>query len=217
MNNKKATKNLIEQQIRPWGGLNIRANTALAKIPRDIFVPQELKKMAFADIEIPLNDNVKMLAPKIEGRILDAVDIKKDETVLQIGTGSGYLTAVISELAKTVESIDIDSSLSNFAKEKLDFLAIENVNLKTADVLEEDFSDKKYDVIIITCAILSDNNKFYDLLNIGGRLFSFIDNKKIIQATITKKTKEGKLYTESIFETKIDYMQGQEPQKEFTF
>ena len=217
MNNKEAAKNLIEEQIRPWGGLNARANIALAEIPRDIFVPQEFKKMAFADIDIPLTENARMLAPKIEGRILDAVAIKENETVLQIGTGSGYLTAVISKLASKVESIEIDDALSSLAKEKLDSLAIKNVYLRVADALKEDFSGKKYDVIIITCALLNDSNKFDNLLNVGGRLFAVISNKKIMQATVIKKINKNKLQTKSIFETKINYMQGQEPRKAFVF
>ena len=111
MDIKQARKNVIEQQIRPWGGLNVRANQALSEIPREKFVPDEYQQLAFADIEIPLNAVDKMLSPKIEGRILDSLDLEGNEDVLEIGTGSGYLTSVLAKLSQTVKSIEIEKKL----------------------------------------------------------------------------------------------------------
>ena len=111
MDFKQARKNVIEQQIRPWGGLNVRANQALIDIPRENFVPEEYQNLVFADMEIPLNNSEKMLSPKIEGRILDSLDLKGHEDVLEIGTGSGYFTAVLASLAKSVKSIEIHKEL----------------------------------------------------------------------------------------------------------
>ncbi len=111
MDIKQARKNVIEQQIRPWGGLNVRANQALSDIPRENFVPEEYQKLVFADIEIPLNKTAKMLSPKIEGRILDSLDLKGHENVLEIGTGSGYFTSVLSMLSNAVTSIEADKEL----------------------------------------------------------------------------------------------------------
>ena len=91
MDIQEARKNVIEQQIRPWGGLNVRANQALSDIPRENFVPEKYQKLVFADIEIPLNESDKMLSPKIEGRILDSLNLQGDEDILEVGTGSGYL------------------------------------------------------------------------------------------------------------------------------
>ena len=104
----KARRNVIDQQVRPWGGLNVRANQALSDVPRENFVPENFQGLVFADIEIPLSSSAKMFSPKIEGRILDSVDVKSDESVLEIGTGSGYFIVVLSKLADSVVSIEID-------------------------------------------------------------------------------------------------------------
>ena len=133
MNTTQARSNAIDQQIRPWGGLNYIANNALRSTPREDFVPEKYQNLAFADIEIPLNGKAKMLSPKIEGRLLNALNIKKDETVLEVGTGSGYLTAVISKLCKSITSIEIDDELSSNAQEKLDSLNINNAQLEVGD------------------------------------------------------------------------------------
>ena len=135
MDIKQARRNVIEQQIRPWGGLNIRANQALIDIPRENFVPEEYQNLVFADMEIPLNNSEKMLSPKIEGRILDSLDLKGHEDVLEIGTGSGYFTAVLASLAKSVKSIEIHKELIDAAKEKIDVLNISNVELVNEDAL----------------------------------------------------------------------------------
>jgi len=119
MNLNKARKNVIEQQIRPWGGLNIDANQALSEIPRENFVPIEYQGLVFADIEIPISENCKMFSPKIEGRILDSLNIQKHEAVLEIGTGSGYFTAVLAKLAKSVTSIEINQELSDSAQNEI--------------------------------------------------------------------------------------------------
>ena len=116
MDMTKARRNVIEQQVRPWGGLNLRANQALSDVPRENFVPKDFQGLVFADIEIPLSDSAKMFSPKIEGRILDSIDVQSDESVLEIGTGSGYFTAVLSKLAGSVISIEIDPALSASAK-----------------------------------------------------------------------------------------------------
>ena len=122
MDIKQARKNVIEQQVRPWGGLNVRANQALTDTPRENFVPEEYQKLVFADIEIPLNKVGKMLSPKIEGRILDSLDLKGHENVLEVGTGSGYFTSVLSLLSNSVISIDADKDLHALAKSKINKL-----------------------------------------------------------------------------------------------
>ncbi len=119
MNIKQARKNVIEQQIRPWGGLNVRANQALIDVPRENFVPEGYQNLVFADIEIPLDSEQKMLSPKIEGRILDSLDIMGHESALEIGTGSGYLSSVLARLCKSVKSIEVSKELSELAQDKI--------------------------------------------------------------------------------------------------
>jgi len=213
----KARKNVIEQQIRPWGGLNLRANQALSDMPRENFVPEDYQGLVFADMEIPLGGGAKMFSPKIEGRILDAVNIQSDETVLEIGTGSGYFTAVLSTLANSVVSIEIDQTLSTSAKNNLKSLAINNVDLRTEDASTADFSGQKYDVIILGCSLNAQSQQLNELLNIGGRLFAIIGSKNKMQATLITRISDNEWEEKSIFETHLDYMQGQEPAAAFAF
>ena len=213
----KARKNVIEQQIRPWGGLNLRANQALSDVPRENFVPEDYQGLVFADMEIPLGGGAKMFSPKIEGRILDAINIQSDETVLEIGTGSGYFTAVLSTLANSVVSIEIDQTLSTSAKNNLKSLAINNVDLRTEDASTADFSGQKYDVIILGCSLNAQSQQLNELLNIGGRLFAIIGSKNKMQATLITRISDNEWEAKSIFETHLDYMQGQEPAAAFAF
>ena len=122
MDIKQARKNVIEQQIRPWGGLNVRANQALSDIPRENFVPEEYLSLVFADIEVPLIDGAKMFSPKIEGRILDSLDIQGHETVLEIGTGSGSLTSFLAGIVKPrghVYTYDVEPKFMKIAEKNI--------------------------------------------------------------------------------------------------
>ena len=213
----KARKNVIEQQVRPWGGLNVRANQALSDVPRENFVPEDFQGLVFADIEIPLTDKAKMFSPKIEGRILDSIDVQSDESVLEIGTGSGYFTAVLGKLAGSVVSIEIDQALSASAKQNLDALSINNVELRVSDASTDDFSKQKYDVIVLGCSLNEQSKQLNELLNTGGRLFAIIGSKNKMQATIITRISDNEWQTKSIFETHLDYMQGQEPALVFAF
>jgi len=213
----KARKNVIEQQIRPWGGLNVRANQALSDVPRENFVPEDFQGLVFADIEIPLTDMAKMFLPKIEGRILDSIDVQSDENVLEIGTGSGYFTAVLGKLSGSVVSIEIDQALSASAKKNIDALAINNVELRVSDASTDDFSKQKYDVIVLGCSLNEQSKQLNELLNTGGRLFAIIGSKNKMQATIITRISDNEWQTKSIFETHLDYMQGQEPAVVFAF
>ena len=217
MDISKARRNVIEQQVRPWGGLNLRANQALSDIPRENFVPEDFQGLVFADIEIPLSDNAKMFSPKIEGRILDSINVQSDESVLEIGTGSGYFTAVLGTLAGSVVSIEIDQALSASAKKNIDALAIHNVDLQVSDASTADFSKQKYDVIVLSCSLNAQSQKLNELLNTGGRLFAIIGTKNKMQATLITRISDNEWQAKSIFETHLDYMQGQEPVVAFAF
>ena len=165
MDIKQARKNVIEQQIRPWGGLNARANQALSDIPRENFVPEEYLSLVFADIEIPLVDSAKMFSPKIEGRILDSLDIQGHETVLEIGTGSGYFTSVLAKLSQSVVTIELDEQLSELAQNKVKELNLNNVTFINDDALAYNFDNEQYDTIVIGCAMPNKNENFFRYLN----------------------------------------------------
>ena len=217
MNLDKARKNVIEQQIRPWGGLNIYANRALSEIPRENFVPIDYQGLVFADIEIPISENCKMFSPKIEGRILDSLNIQKHETVLEIGTGSGYFTAVLAKLAKSVTSIEINKELSDSAQNEINRLDLDNIDLKVGDALKHDFSNQQYDVIIIGCAITEMSNDFNQLLKLDGRMFAVVGSKNKMKASIINSNNKNKWQSKQLFETHLDYMLGLEPTEKFNF
>jgi protein-L-isoaspartate(D-aspartate) O-methyltransferase len=217
MDIKQARKNVIEQQIRPWGGLNIRANQALIDIPRENFVPEEYQNLVFADMEIPLNNSEKMLSPKIEGRILDSLDLQGHEDVLEIGTGSGYFTAVLASLAKSVKSIEIHKELIDAAKEKIDVLNISNVELVNEDALNLNLGNDKFDTIVVGCALPVISEDLKRALKISGKLFIVVGSKNQMHATLVERIDGDKWKSKSLFETYIDLMNGSEPIPEFTF
>ncbi len=205
MDIKKARKNVIEQQIRPWGGLNVRANQALSDIPRENFVPEEYLSLVFADIEVPLIGGAKMFSPKIEGRILDSLDIQGHETVLEIGTGSGYFTSVLAKLSQSVLTIELDEQLSESAQ---------NIN---DDALAYNFDNEQYDTIVIGCALPNKNENFFRLLKPGGKLFMVVGSVNQMRAIIVIRTSEKEWQSKSLFETHLDYMIGTEPSVKFAF
>ncbi len=218
MDISQARKNAIDNQIRPWGGLDYIANNALRDIPRENFVPDKYKNLAFADIEIPLTDKAKMLSPKVEGRLLDALKIKKNETVLEVGTGSGYLTAVLSKLCKSITSIEIDEGLSNSAQQKFKKLNISNVTLEVGDASKGwKRSTDFFDVVVIGTSVPKITGRFFHLLNVGGRIFVVEGTEKAMSAKIITRLSEHKWETKSLFETQLDVMQGLKKSTKFEF
>ncbi len=217
MDIKKARKNVIEQQIRPWGGLNVRANQALSDIPRENFVPEEYLSLVFADIEVPLVGGAKMFSPKIEGRILDSLDIQGHETVLEIGTGSGYFTSVLAKLSQSVVTIELDEQLSQLAQNKVKGLNLNNITFINDDALAYNFDNEQYDTIVIGCALPNKNENFFRLLKPGGKLFMVVGAINQMQATLVQRTNENDWQSKSLFETHLDYMKGAEPSVKFAF
>ena len=217
MDIKKARKNVIEQQIRPWGGLNVRANQALSDIPRENFVPEEYLSLVFADIEVPLIGGAKMFSPKIEGRILDSLDIQGHETVLEIGTGSGYFTSVLAKLSQSVLTIELDEQLSESAQNKAKKLNLNNINFINDDALAYNFDNEQYDTIVIGCALPNKNESFFRLLKPGGKLFMVVGSVNQMRAIIVIRTSEKEWQSKSLFETHLDYMIGTEPSVQFAF
>ena len=217
MDIKKARKNVIEQQIRPWGGLNVRANQALSDIPRENFVPEEYLSLVFADIEVPLVGSAKMFSPKIEGRILDSLDIQGHENILEIGTGSGYFTSVLAKLSQSVVTIELDEQLSQLAQNKVKGLNLNNITFINDDALAYNFDNEQYDTIVIGCALPNKNENFFRLLKPGGKLFMVVGAINQMQATLVHRTNENDWQSKSLFETHLDYMKGAEPSVKFAF
>jgi protein-L-isoaspartate(D-aspartate) O-methyltransferase len=217
MNTQQAKNNSINSQIRPWGGLNYIANNALMDTPREVFVPETYQNLAFADIEIPLTDKAKMFSPKIEGRLLDALNIQKNETVLELGTGSGYLTVVASKLCQSITSVEIDVALSQSAGARIKALNISNVSLEVGDASKGWQSGDFFDVVIVGSSVPKITGRYFHLLNVGGRIFVVEGTGNAMQAKLITRISEHKWETKSLFETHLEAMQGLEFVEQFEF
>jgi protein-L-isoaspartate(D-aspartate) O-methyltransferase len=217
MDFKEARKNVIEQQIRPWGGLNVRANQALSDIPRENFVPEEYQKLVFADIEIPLNELDKMLSPKIEGRILDSLNLQGNEDTLEVGTGSGYLTSVLAKLSNSVTSIEIEHDLYLKAKEDIGKLKLNNITLINEAFSSSNFKEAQFDTIVISSALPTIGDDLKKLLKVGGKLFVVVGSKNQMHATLISRETEHLWNSKSLFETHLEFMKGHEPSIQFSF
>ena len=217
MDFKEARKNVIEQQIRPWGGLNVRANQALSDIPRENFVPEEYQKLVFADIEIPLNELDKMLSPKIEGRILDSLNLQGNEDTLEVGTGSGYLTSVLAKLSNSVTSIEIEHDLYLKAKEDIGKLKLNNITLINEAFSSSNFKEAQFDTIVISSALPTIGDDLKKLLKVGGKLFVVVGSKNQMHATLISRETGHLWNSKSLFETHLEFMKGHEPSIQFSF
>ena len=202
---------MVEQQIRPWDVLEIRVLDVLARLPREAFVAESHRALAYADIELPLGNGQKMMKPVIEGRTLQALDLQPGDEVLEIGTGSGYLSACMGELAREVLSLEIDADLATTARARLDAAGLgNNVHIETADALTWD-TERRFDAICVTGAVDVIPSRFAQWLRPGGRLFVIRGRSPVMEAVLVKA--DGT--TESLFETDIDYLRGAAPAPQF--
>lgn len=202
---------MVEQQIRPWDVLEIRVLDVLARLPREAFVAESHRALAYADIELPLGNGQKMMKPVIEGRTLQALDLQPGDEVLEIGTGSGYLSACMGELAREVLSLEIDADLATTARARLDAAGLgNNVRIETADALTWD-TERRFDAICVTGAVDVIPSRFTQWLRPGGRLFVIRGLSPVMEAVLVKA--DGT--SESLFETDIDYLRGAAPAPQF--
>jgi len=193
--------NMIEQQIRPWDVLDGAVLGLLANVPREAFVPKQYVGLAFADLEIPLGDGQVMLAPKMEGRILQSLEIKKTDKVLEIGTGSGYLTALLAMQAKHVDSVELNAKISKQAAKNIAAQGIENVNLLVADGIQGLPANAPYDVIVFTGSIPLLNTQVERQLAVGGRMFVVVGEAPVMEATLITRISADNFKIDVLFET----------------
>ncbi|MDX2476666.1 MAG: protein-L-isoaspartate O-methyltransferase [Gammaproteobacteria bacterium] len=210
MDFEKARMNMVEQQIRPWDVLNPRVLAVIGEIPREIFAPEKYKKLAYVDTLIPLgkyqDHPCDMAKPVIDGRILQELDIKSDDLILEIGTGSGYLTACLAKLGRHVDSVDINEEMTAMAEKNLQQLNLHNINLSTGDASKTWDQKRNYDVIVISAAMKSIPESYKKLLKPGGRLFVVTGDAPAMTAHRVTRTGENQWQTEDLFETSIEPM-----------
>ncbi len=200
---ERARHNMIEQQIRPWEVVDQRVLETLQAVPRESFVPGGYRGLAFADIEIPIGHGEVMLSPKIEAKLLQALAIQPTDRVLEVGTGSGYLTACLARLGGHVVTIDQHSDFVEQAQVRLADLGIGNVEYLTGNVFAADFPSAPFDVIAVTGSLPVPVARLEDLLNDGGRLFAVIGEPPAQEAQLVTRIREGVVRREALFETVI--------------
>lgn len=200
---EEARFNMVEQQVRPWEVLDATVLELIGNLPREHFVPDNYKGLAYADIEIPLGDGQKMMFPRVEGRILQALDIQPTDNILEVGTGSGYLTACLAKLGNKVVSEEINPVFTEQARQRLAELQINNVELRTVDSLGDAAESGRFDAIAITGSLPAMPEAFKQRLNIGGRLFVVIGQSPAMSAMLVTRTGENEWQSEALFETDI--------------
>ncbi len=203
MDYELARHNMIEQQIRPWEVLDQNVLDLLARVKREDFVPPVYRSLAFADMEIPLGHGEAMWYPKIEARVLQALAIKRTERVLEVGTGSGYLTALMAAQAMQVVSVEIYPDLKSSAEAKLKAHGLANVQVKTGDAARDWSEDGRFDVIVLTGATPVLPTAYLDRLHPGGRLFAVVGESPVMQAQLITHFGEHARRTDVLFETAL--------------
>ena len=196
---------MLGQQIRAWDVLDQRVLDTLHQVPRERFVPDRYRDLAFADTEIPLDHSQHMMAPKVEGRLLQALRITPIDEALVIGTGSGFLTACLARLAERVVSVDIFADLVETAGERLAQSGVDNVELKVIDALA--LSDTAcFDAVAVTASVPVLDDRFVRLLRPEGRLFIVVGRPPVMEARLVTMHPGGESTEASLFETMLTPM-----------
>lgn len=212
----RARFNMVEQQVRPWEVLDPRVLEALSEIKREDFVPPRYRKLAFADLALPLEHGEQMMKPVVEGRMLQALELGPDDEVLEIGTGSGFLSACLARLARQVSSIELHADLADRARSRLQAAGLRNVTVQQQDVYADYRPATGFDAIAVTGAVASVPEAWRGWLNPGGRLFVVRGHAPVMEAVVIAR--RGELFEErSLFETELTYLRGGEAAAQFEF
>jgi len=198
-----ARRQMIEQQVRAWAVLDAAVLETMERVPREAFVPPAYRDVAFADMAVPLGQGQHMLTPKLEGRILQALELHADDAVLEVGTGSGYFAACLGALARSVTSLEIHADLAEAARGNLARTGASNVTVETADAFGRPLASR-YDVIVLTGSMPVYDPRFEPALADGGRLFVVVGRGHVMEARRITLAEPGQWLTESLFETAMD-------------
>mgnify|MGYP001824626417 FL=1 len=209
--------NMIAQQIRPWEVIDERVLHVYDAIPRERFVGDEYRGLAYADIAVPIGEGEQMMKPVQEARMLQALDVQPDDSVLEIGTGSGFLTACLAQLGGIVTSYEIHPTLSESAAQRLDALGLKNVELVAGDGLHASLAPDTFKVVAVTGSLPEQASFLEDLLAPGGRMFLVVGEEPAMTAKLVSRNADGELWRENLFETVLPVLHNAPQPERFTF
>lgn len=213
---ERARFNMVEQQIRTWEVLDPEVLELLYKVKREEFVPAPYRSLAFADLELPLGRGQKMWAPKLEARVLQELAVKPGDTVLEIGTGSGYFTALLGALARQVTSVEIDAAAARDAASKLERHGVRNASVVVGDGAQG-FGDDRYHVIVLTGSTPVLPEAFAGQLQPGGRLFAIVGEAPVMVARMQRWEAPGAPTSVDLFETVVPALVNARQPERFVF
>ena len=197
-----ARRQMVEQQIRAWDVLDQRVLDVFSHTRREDYVPTEFAELAFADTEIPIGHGEKMMTPTHEGRMLQALEIEPTDRVLEVGTGSGFVTACLANLGQSVISVDIYADFLESARQKIDQAGLDNVELVEMDAMRE-LPEGAFDVVAVTGSVEKFDPRFVEALAPGGRLFIVVGEGPAMDARIITRSAEHDWHGETVFETNL--------------
>jgi protein-L-isoaspartate(D-aspartate) O-methyltransferase len=217
MNVEQARFNMIEQQIRPWDVLDTGILSLLSMVRREDFVPAPYKALAFVDAEVPLPEGQCMLAPKVEARLLQEAHVQRHERVLEIGTGSGFMAALLSHRTPQVTTLEIRPTLVQLARDNLRRAAVHNVDVREADGAEGLGEDAPFDVIMLSGSVALVPQLLLDQLRVGGRLIAIVGSEPVMRAVRVTRLADQSFQTVELFDTVAPQLQGFDAPTRFTF
>lgn len=209
----QARENMVEQQVRPWEVLDPRVLMVIGRTPREAYVDAAHRELAYADLSLPIGHGQFMMKPVVEGRTLQALAIAGTDRVLEIGTGTGYLTACLAQLGASVHSLEIDPAMADAARERLAAQGIANATVEAADAFSW-ASDQRYDAVCVTGAVAEIPARFLEWLAPNGRLFVIHGQSPVMEAALVRGDVNASR-AESLFETDLPYLVGGEPAPRF--
>lgn len=217
MNFEQARFNMIEQQIRPWDVLDPGVLSLLAVVKREDFVPAAYRSMAFVDTEIPLPEGQCMLAPRVEARLLQELQLQRHESVLEVGAGSGFMAALLAHRSRRVITLEISEALARMAQDNLRSAAVMNATVLCADGSKGLVGEAPFDAIVLSGSVAEVPQVLLDQLKVGGRLIAIVGDEPVMRARLYKRADAASWSQTDLFETVAPRLQGFAESDRFRF